>query len=193
MQLCWKSGCLANFKSALVVRKLIYPTRTDQSLLAYLVLNAGTAFRREHLAGLFWPNSDESNAKGYLRQALWRLRKAIHDAAPSAVEYIQANKIDIAFDSASPYWLDSATLADAGRFWAWKNCSLPRRSIRASCCLGSMKSGSCSSGSGFGRYSTKRWSACWSSCSLPGAGVTSSSKQSAGFLWEITPSRPTGG
>jgi DNA-binding SARP family transcriptional activator len=88
------------------------PSRAEQSLLAYLMLNAGTAFRREHLAGLFWPDSDESNAKGYLRQALWRLRKSFSEAAPSTQDYFQANKISIAFDPSYPYRLDTAVLEE---------------------------------------------------------------------------------
>ena len=85
-------------------------SRAEQSLLAYLVLNAGSAYRREHLAGLFWPGSDERKVKGYLRLALWRLRKTIHETVPTAPDYFQANKISIAFDAGLPYWLDSAVL-----------------------------------------------------------------------------------
>lgn len=57
-------------------RSLVLPSRTAQSLLAYLVLNAGAAHRREILAALLWPEATDSNARGYLRQALWRIRKA---------------------------------------------------------------------------------------------------------------------
>ena len=87
-------------------------SRSDQSLLAYLILNAGTAFRREHLAGLFWPDSDESNAKSYLRHTLWRLRKAFTEADPSAPDYLQAKKITITFAPGHSYWIDTVVLAD---------------------------------------------------------------------------------
>ncbi len=30
-------------------------SRVAQSLFAYLILNAGTSYRREKLAGMFWP------------------------------------------------------------------------------------------------------------------------------------------
>ena len=53
------------------------PSRPAQSLLAYLALSAGTAHRREKLAGLLWPDSDDDNARNSLRHALWRIRKAI--------------------------------------------------------------------------------------------------------------------
>jgi hypothetical protein len=47
-----------------------------QSLFAYLLLNTETAYRRERLAGLLWPDSLEETARENLRHALWRLRKA---------------------------------------------------------------------------------------------------------------------
>ena len=52
-------------------------SRPAQSLFAYLILNAGTSHRREKLAGLLWPDSTEENARNYLRQGLWKLRKPI--------------------------------------------------------------------------------------------------------------------
>jgi len=56
---------------------VLLPSRPAQSLLAYLALSAGTAHRREKLAGLLWPNSDDDNARHSSRHALWRFRKAI--------------------------------------------------------------------------------------------------------------------
>ena len=43
------------------------PTRAAQALLAYLLLPAGEAHRRELLAGLLWPESPEPNALRSLR------------------------------------------------------------------------------------------------------------------------------
>jgi DNA-binding SARP family transcriptional activator/tetratricopeptide (TPR) repeat protein len=86
------------------------PSRSEQSLFAFLILHAGAAFRREHLAGLFWLDSDETLAKGYLRQALWRLRKAFSSASPNVPNYFQADKISMTFDSQQAYWLDVAQL-----------------------------------------------------------------------------------
>lgn len=85
-------------------------SRAEQSLLSYLALNAGTTFRREHLAGLFWPGSDESKAKGYLRLALWHLRKSLHETSPSSPDYFHANRISIALDPTPPLYLDSTVL-----------------------------------------------------------------------------------
>ncbi len=79
-------------------------SRPAQSLLAYLVLNAGTSYRREKLAGQFWPDSNEQNTRRYLRQALWQLRKVIGQ------DYINADNLNIEFDVNSAYWLDASKL-----------------------------------------------------------------------------------
>ena len=80
--------------------------RPAQLLLAYLILNAGTAQRREKLAGLFWPDSSETNARNNLRQALWRVRKALEGEEPAEQNYIVADEATITFVLASEYWLD---------------------------------------------------------------------------------------
>ena len=58
-------------------KRVTFPTRAAQSLLAYLVLTAGTSQRREKLAGMLWPEISDENARKNLRQELWRIRKAI--------------------------------------------------------------------------------------------------------------------
>ncbi|MGW8251216.1 MAG: protein kinase domain-containing protein, partial [Anaerolineales bacterium] len=85
-------------------------SRPEQSLLAFLLLNAGTAYRREKLAGLIWPDADESNAKGYLRLALWHIRRALKDASAHAPDYFKADKLNIAFNSELEHWVDAAVL-----------------------------------------------------------------------------------
>lgn len=75
------------------------PSRPAQSLFAYLVLHPGKSHRRELLAGMFWPDSDEKNARSNLRHALWRLRKSID-------EYIKADNMTVAFDPSARYQLD---------------------------------------------------------------------------------------
>jgi predicted ATPase/DNA-binding SARP family transcriptional activator len=83
-------------------------SRPAQSLVAYLILNAGTAHRREKLAGLLWPDSLEETARDNLRHALWRLRKAL-PSQPKA-EYLLPDDLSIAFNASSEYWLDAAEL-----------------------------------------------------------------------------------
>ena len=48
---------LGQFDIRLDGKRVMIPTRTAQSLFAYLVLTAGTPHRREKLAGTFWPNT----------------------------------------------------------------------------------------------------------------------------------------
>jgi len=80
------------------------PSRAMQSLLAYLILNPGTAYRREKLAGLLWPESDEKSARHNLRQTLWRLGKAI------GKDYFLTDKISVGFNPQADYRLDVAIL-----------------------------------------------------------------------------------
>jgi len=61
-------------------------SRPAQSLFAYLILTAGTAHRREKLAGMLWPDSLEETARDNLRHALWRIRKALPASAQTKVE-----------------------------------------------------------------------------------------------------------
>ena len=83
---------------------IVVPSRSGQSLLAYLLLNVGYAHRREMLAGLLWSDSTDSNARSYLRHALWRVRKAIGD------DHLTIDSISIAFDENSDYWFDVSIL-----------------------------------------------------------------------------------
>ena len=83
-------------------------SRPAQSLFAYLILNAGTAHRREKLAGMLWPDSLEETARDNLRHALWRMRKALESA--SSTRFLQADDVAIGFKESSDYWLDAADL-----------------------------------------------------------------------------------
>jgi DNA-binding SARP family transcriptional activator len=83
------------------------PSRPAQSLLAYLALNAGAMLRREKLASVLWGETSETNARGYLRQALWRIRKSWESAALHSEDYFQINEISATFNPQSDYWLDA--------------------------------------------------------------------------------------
>ena len=89
-------------------KPVIIPSRTAQSLFAYLTLTAGTSHRREKLAGMFWPDATEEKARAYLRHELWRIRKAF--PPQSKVDYLVADGIGIRFDASAEYWLDAAIL-----------------------------------------------------------------------------------
>jgi len=101
---------LGQFKLQVDVLPVELPSRPAQSLLAYLVLNAGVTQRREKLAALLWPEANESNARSYLRQALWRIRKSLEGVALSSEDYLQINDISVTFDSWADYWLDADIL-----------------------------------------------------------------------------------
>ena len=88
------------------------PSRPAQSLLAYLALNAGISQRREKLAGLLWPEATGSNARSYLRQALWRIRKALTGGGLDWQEYLRVSDIAICFDDHSDYRLDTTLLLE---------------------------------------------------------------------------------
>lgn len=77
-------------------------SRAAQSLFAYLILTAGTAHRREKLAGMFWPDATEEKARAYLRHGLWRIRKAL-----PVSDFLLSDDIGIGFDSSQEYRLDA--------------------------------------------------------------------------------------
>ena len=81
------------------------PSRSAQSLIAYLVLNTGISHRREKLAGLFWPDTTEANARSYLRKALWQARKSLAADTKSGKEYLLVDDISISFNPNANYLL----------------------------------------------------------------------------------------
>jgi DNA-binding SARP family transcriptional activator/predicted ATPase len=97
---------------------LTLSSRPAQSLLAYLALNAGVTQRREKLAGLLWPEATESNARSYLRQALWRARKSLTSGALDGDAYLQSNDIEVVFNRHADYWLDAELLLQRSPQWA---------------------------------------------------------------------------
>jgi WD40 repeat protein/serine/threonine protein kinase/DNA-binding SARP family transcriptional activator len=99
---------LGQFDVKLAGAPVDIPSRPAQSLLAYLILNAGTAYRRGKLAGLLWPDVPEANARRSLRQALWHIRSVLEGERD--LDYLSVDEISIAFDSQSNYWLDAAIL-----------------------------------------------------------------------------------
>jgi len=95
-------------------KPVLIPSRPAQSLFAYLILSAGPVHRREKVAGLLWPDSTEENARNYLRNGLWKLRKAIEKGSSktSAVSYILTDDINVSFNPEAPYTLDAARIED---------------------------------------------------------------------------------
>lgn len=98
---------LGKFEIRYKKKSITIPSRPAQTLFAYLILNAGSAPRREKLAGLLWPDSLEQTARENLRHALWRLRKAFPS---SKTEYLLTDDLSIAFNGSAEYWLDAAEI-----------------------------------------------------------------------------------
>ena len=90
------------------------PTRAAQALLAYLLLPAGEAHRRELLAGLLWPESPEPNALRSLRQALWQLRGPLERVGAKLVE---ADRLTVMVNPAVLDRLDVARLQAPVSAW----------------------------------------------------------------------------
>ncbi len=101
---------LGQFDVRLGGKRILIPSRAGQSLLAYLVLTAGTPHRREKLAGILWPDFSDDNARKNLRHELWRIRKATSTQQPTTVDYLLAEEFTIAFNREAEYWLDAAQM-----------------------------------------------------------------------------------
>ncbi len=81
---------LGQFDVRIDGKRVAISSRAGQSLLAYLVLTAGTPHRREKLAGMFWPDTSDENSRKNLRNELWRVRKAISAQQSNESEYLLA-------------------------------------------------------------------------------------------------------
>jgi WD40 repeat protein/class 3 adenylate cyclase len=92
-------------------KRITIASRPAQSLFSFLILTAGTAHRREKLAGMFWPDTSDENARKNLRQELWRIRKAISSVPqPVEMDYLLADEFTLGFNRDAEYWLDVAQL-----------------------------------------------------------------------------------
>ncbi|MGD8489924.1 MAG: BTAD domain-containing putative transcriptional regulator [Anaerolineae bacterium] len=68
------------------------------ALLAYLAVT-GRPHSRAALAGLFWPNCTEANARSSLRKVVAELRQRVSS-------HLTITRTEVAFDRSSAYWLD---------------------------------------------------------------------------------------
>ena len=91
------------------------PSRPAQSLLAYLAINSGIIHRREKLAALLWSEASEHNARGYLRQALWRIRKSLEGGGLHWEDYLETTDLTVVFKEHSDFWLDANYLMKPGK------------------------------------------------------------------------------
>ncbi len=91
------------------------PSRPAQAALAYLALNPGVSHRRELLSSLLWPDATESNARSYLRQALWRIRKSLESGGINSEDYLEISDISVCLDDQSDCWLDANMVLESVR------------------------------------------------------------------------------
>jgi DNA-binding SARP family transcriptional activator len=98
---------LGKYEARLKDRPIDLSSRPAQSLLAYLLLNPNQPIRREKLAGLIWPDSSESNARGNLRHALWRVRKSLDSDGDA---YLHTDDLAISLQLQEDDWVDVKAL-----------------------------------------------------------------------------------
>ncbi|MBT8247259.1 MAG: hypothetical protein KJN73_05560, partial [Acidimicrobiia bacterium] len=80
-------------------------SRTARSLLAYLIAHRRTAPTRDLLAGLFWPDMVEAQARRRLSHALWQIQSVLSEAA-NLGGYIEATPTTIRFNETPETWID---------------------------------------------------------------------------------------
>jgi DNA-binding SARP family transcriptional activator len=86
-----------------------FPSRKVRDLFAYLTLNRQSAHSREHLAGLFWGDSDDEKARHSLNTALWRLNGVLSNGAGDhGRAQLRVTPQEIGFNAATDFWLDIA-------------------------------------------------------------------------------------
>jgi DNA-binding SARP family transcriptional activator len=101
-----------------------FPSRKVRDLFAYLTLNRETAHAREHLAGLFWGDSDDEKARHSLNTALWRLNGVLTDGVGDRGRaQLRITPQEIGFNPAADFWLDIAEFES--RCALASNCSTP--------------------------------------------------------------------
>lgn len=82
-----------------------------RALLAYLVIESNQSHRREKLAGLFWPERPDREARANLRYALSNLRKVVGDR-DAAVPVLCATRQTIQFIPGDEIWVDALVFQD---------------------------------------------------------------------------------
>lgn len=85
-------------------------SRFAQSLLAYLLLTPGVAHRREKLAGMLWPDTEETSARRSLRQILWQIRRALGAHGNTLLD---VDDLTIAFAAHADVWIDAAQVTQS--------------------------------------------------------------------------------
>ena len=91
-----------------------FESQKVRALLAYLMVNRQTAYSRDRLSGLFWPDKDEETARRNLRQAIYNLRSILPRSDSSESLLLVTHK-SLQVNPKSEYWLDVAAFEEAVR------------------------------------------------------------------------------
>lgn len=83
-----------------------FPTHRWGQLLAYLLLHRGVPLHRERVATVFWRGCATARSRKYLRDALWRLRKALNAVGAAADDYLAVSDDSVAFSPSADFQLD---------------------------------------------------------------------------------------
>jgi DNA-binding SARP family transcriptional activator len=88
-------------------------TRSVSNLLAFLLLHRYRLYPREVLAGVFWGNQGEEQARKSLSTAIWRLRRLLEPEAIPKGTYLRTTSMgEVGFNQDSDHWLDVAVFED---------------------------------------------------------------------------------
>ncbi len=103
---------------------LALPSKVARSLLAYLLTHRERAHARERLAGIFWPDVPEQQARRRLSQALWRIGETLGQDClntdafsvgwnPNAPIQLDLERFEQAFMGAKPETISPSSVRDA--------------------------------------------------------------------------------
>ncbi len=103
---------------------LALQSKVARSLLAYLLTHRERAHARERLAGIFWPDLPEQQARRRLSQALWRIGETLGNDClntdafsvgvnPNAPIQLDLERFEQAFMGAKPETISPSSLQDA--------------------------------------------------------------------------------
>ena len=83
-----------------------FPCQQAGMLLCYLLLHRSQPISRERLAAVFWEDLPSANARGYLRNALWRLRRMLQDAGADPDHVLSFPNEQVALQAEADMWID---------------------------------------------------------------------------------------
>ena len=176
---CFRSSFSGNLRFRADGKRISIASRPAQSLFAFLILTAGTVHRREKLAGMFWPDTSDENARKNLRQELWRIRKALAGQQTAEKDYLLADEFTLAFNRDAEYWLDVSQMERPDLDLRSLLSNLP--SIRANSCLAFMTIGLLWNANAFKLSLKPGWNNCSNSLSLLNAGSPCRNGANAGL------------